>query len=199
LIYIIQLQLRVVYNSTPIKQFPATNVSLQYIVNKTNMALKISSSFCNAVGLGLIAGMRTFMVPAVLSHMYSRHPSQNIESSPIKFIQTIPASNVCKVLAVGELIGDKLPTAPNRTGWPGLTGRILSGAFGGATLYRADGKNVFWGGVIGGTAALASTFGCFFLRTAIDSKKFVPNAVVGACEDVIAVSIGVGIASNQLK
>ena len=162
------------------------------------MALNISHAFRQAVGLGIIAGMRTFMAPAVVSHLYSRHPSQRLKDTQVKFIQSITTSKVFKVLAAGELVGDKLPTAPNRTSAPGLIGRVLSGAFAGAVVYKAEGNNPVTGGIVGGAAALASTFGCFFLRTEIDKKKVVPDAIIGACEDVLAITIGSNIAKSKL-
>jgi len=158
------------------------------------MKLSITKAFRQAAGVGVIAGMRAFMAPAVISHMYSRHPSARLKDTPLKFIQTIGTSKVFKVLAAGELVGDKLPTAPNRTDLPGLTGRILSGAFAGATVYKVEGKNGVIGGLIGGVAAAASTFGCFFLRKALAKNTFIPDAVIGGIEDALVIGAGVGVA-----
>ena len=159
-------------------------------------AKSAASLFCQAAGLGLIAGMRTFMAPAVASHIYSRHPTKHLRHTPLKFMQTIIASKVFKVLAGAELIGDKMPNAPNRTDAPGLTGRTLSGILVGATVYKASGKQALIGGLIGGAAAVASTFGCFFLRRAISRRKYLPDAVVGGMEDVLTIAIGAGIAKS---
>jgi uncharacterized membrane protein len=126
------------------------------------MELKLTHAFIQAAGLGIIAGMRAFSAPVVISHVYSRHPSKELNASPLAFIQTITTSKVFKVLAAAELVGDKLPYTPNRTNPGGLTGRFLSGALCGATVYKAGNKNPFIGGLIGGTSAIASTFGCMF-------------------------------------
>ncbi|TWR31315.1 DUF4126 family protein [Mucilaginibacter pallidiroseus] len=156
-----------------------------------------TSSFLRAAGLGAVAGMRTFLAPAIISHFYSRHKSQNIEGSAVGFVQTIPTSKVFKVLAAGELIGDKMPMAPNRTEAPGLIGRIVTGVFTGATIYKADSKNALLGGLIGGTAAAAATFGCFFLRTTLNKKTALPNFVTGACEDALAITLGAKLISSN--
>jgi uncharacterized membrane protein len=161
------------------------------------MGLKITTEFIKAAGLGIIAGMRTFSAPAAVSHLYNNNPSNNLEDSPISFIQTTTASKVSKVLAAAEFVGDKMPNTPNRTSAPGLTGRLLSGIFAGVTVYQANRKNILIGGLIGGSAALLSTFGCFYLRTAITAKSKIPDAVVGACEDALVVALGVKLAQKD--
>ncbi|TSD66836.1 DUF4126 family protein [Inquilinus sp. KBS0705] len=158
------------------------------------MKSSATNPFTQAAGLGLIAGMRTFIAPAVISHMYSRHPSKKLRKSKLDFLQTITTSKIFKVLAAGELIGDKLPTAPNRTAAPGLIGRALSGAVAGAAVYRVAGKNMVVGSLIGSAAAVASTFGCFFLRKALAKTKIIPDALVGGIEDALAISAGIAIA-----
>ncbi|WP_374950451.1 DUF4126 family protein [Mucilaginibacter sp.] len=158
------------------------------------MKLKITKAFKQAAGLGAIAGMRTFMAPAVITHMYSRHPSRYLEHTPLEFMQTITTSKVFKVLAAGELVGDKLPHAPNRTATPGLVGRAVSGIWAGATVYQAHGKKPVMGGLVGGLSAIASTFGCFFLRKSIARNTPVPDAVIGVIEDVLCISAGASIA-----
>jgi uncharacterized membrane protein len=55
--------------------------------------------------------MRTFSAPVVVSHVYSRHPSKQLKNTPAQFMQSIATSKVFKVLAAGELVGDKMPFA----------------------------------------------------------------------------------------
>jgi uncharacterized membrane protein len=152
--------------------------------SNTLMRFKTLNLICQAVGLGVIAGMRTFSAPAVISHVYSRRPSKNLEDSPFNLIQSINTSKVFKVLAAGELIGDKLPNTPNRTSAGGLTGRILSGSLAGAVVYKANGKQPLIGALIGSTAAIASAFGCMFLRKALGKSTRIPDPYIGALEDV---------------
>ena len=160
------------------------------------MNIKISNIIYQAAGLGIIAGMRTFSAPAVISHVYSRHPSKNLESSGFRLIQTINTSKVFKVLAAGELIGDKLPNTPNRTSAGGLTGRILSGSLAGATVYKASGKQPLIGALIGGSAAVASAFGCMLLRKALGKSTSIPDPYIGALEDVIVIGAATALARN---
>jgi len=154
------------------------------------------SSFALAAALGAIAGMRSFSAPAVISHAYSTHPSANLDHPPFKFIQAVNSARVFKVLAAGELIGDKLPGTPNRTDAPALTARILSGAFAGATVCKAKGSNIVAGGLIGAAAALVSTFGCFYLRTSATKNTSVPDAAIAVLEDALVIGAAVAIAKQ---
>ncbi|GGH06136.1 DUF4126 family protein [Mucilaginibacter phyllosphaerae] len=161
------------------------------------MKLQITNAFKQAAGLGIIAGMRTFSAPAVISHVYSRHPSKQIKGTSLNFMQTIPASKVFKVLGAGELVGDKMPFAPKRTAAGGLAGRFLSGALCGATVYKANHKQPVIGGLIGGAAAIASAFGCMFLRIGLAKRSGLPDPVIGAIEDAIVISAGTAIAKSM--
>ncbi|RWY54193.1 DUF4126 family protein [Mucilaginibacter gilvus] len=149
-----------------------------------------------AAALGLIAGMRTFYAPAVLTHLYSRHQAESLAGSPLEFMKSITASKVFKVLAAGELIGDKLPNTPNRTAIPGLVGRALSGILCGAVVYKAEGSSPLIGGLIGGAASIASTFGCFFLRRGIGKSTKIPDPYIGAIEDALVIGAGIAIARS---
>ena len=160
------------------------------------MAAILQSPFGKAAALGLIAGMRTFYAPAVLTPIYSRKPAESLAGSPLEFMQSITASKVFKVLAAGELIGDKMPNAPNRTALPGLVGRALSGILSGAVVYKATGKQPVIGGLIGGATAVASTFACFFLRQAVVKRTEVPDPVVGAIEDAFVVAAGIALSGK---
>jgi uncharacterized membrane protein len=160
------------------------------------MKLKLTPAFRQAAGLGIIAGMRAFSAPAVISHVYSRHPSKNLAYTPLQFIQNITTSKVFKVLAAAELVGDKLPYTPNRTSPGGLTGRFLSGALCGAIVYKAGDKSAFLGGLIGGVTAVASAFGCMLLRVGLGKYTRIPDPVIGVIEDAIVITAGVAIAKD---
>ena len=120
-----------------------------------------------------------------------------LDKSPLAFMQTIQTSKVFKVLAAGELIGDKMPKAPDRTSGPGLIGRTVSGALVGAAVYKASGHMPVVGGVIGGLSALTSTFGCFFLRKAIGKRFNIPDAFLGVAEDALVIGAGIALCRNK--
>lgn len=52
------------------------------------------------------------------------------------------ARGLLGVLAVGELVGDKLPVSPSRLEAPGLSGRLVFGALCGVVIARRDSADV---------------------------------------------------------
>lgn len=161
------------------------------------MEFKLTRAFRQAAGLGVIAGMRTFSAPVVVSHVYSRHSSKQLKNTSAQFMQNITTSKVFKVLAVGELAGDKLPFAGKRTSPGGLIGRFVSGALCGAIVYKTNHKQPIIGGLIGGTAAIGSAFGCMFLRLGLGKRTGIPDPVIAVIEDAIVIAAGTAIAKDM--
>src|SRR5437868_12061577 len=83
--------------------------------------------------IGVSAGLRTMTAPAVVAWAANRH-WLNLHSSPLAFMDSTAAVAVFTVLALGELVVDKLPSAPNRTKLLGLIGRSVTGGLSGATV-----------------------------------------------------------------
>jgi uncharacterized membrane protein len=118
--------------------------------------------------LGAVTGARTFLAPAALA-------LRGRLGTVAKF--ALPA------LAAGELVGDKLPTAPPRSQGPGLVGRVVSGAFAGRVSGGGRGARV------GASFALASTYPSQALRAAIVKLTSIPDIAVAIPEDLIGASL----------
>lgn len=99
-------------------------------------------------------------------------------------------ATLLSIAAVGELIGDKLPITPDRIEVQSVIGRAVSGGVCGAAVARSRSDSWIAGGFIGTLAALASTYGAFHLRAAIGRRLSIPDPIVGAAEDGIALGIG---------
>ena len=140
-----------------------------------------------AIIFGLVAGMRTMAAPAIVTHLLSRHPSAKLKNSPLNFMQSPVTSNVFKVLAAGELIGDKLPNAPNRIEAPGLIGRCIAAGLAGASIYKAAGKPFIEGALLGGITAFCATYGAFYLRTRIGKGLNIYDPYLGLAEDTLVI------------
>ena len=70
--------------------------------------------FVLALGIGIVAGLRSLTAPAVLA--WGAHLGWlNLHGSPLAFMGSITAVAVFSLLAIGELIADKLPMTPKRT------------------------------------------------------------------------------------
>lgn len=155
--------------------------------------LKISKPFWQVFGLGLLAGMRTTSALVIVSQILSKHPSKQLAKSPLSFMQSGVTAIGVKILAAGELVGDKLPKTPDRTSTTGLIGRCLSGSLAGATIYKASGNNALTGALLGSIVAFGSTFGSFYLRKFIVDKKDVFDPYIGVFEDALVAGGGVAL------
>ena len=71
---------------------------------------------------------------------------------------------VFTVLALAEIVYDKLPNTPKRTAPAGLIARIVAGSFAGATLAMACGQGLARGAILGIGGALVGTFGGYHIR-----------------------------------
>src|SRR6266850_1931689 len=97
--------------------------------------------------IGVIAGLRTMTAPAVVAWAAHRH-WLNLVNSPLAFMGSTAAVAVFTLLALGELIIDKLPSTPNRTKLPGLIGRIVLGGLSGAAVAASGEQSIALGGVL---------------------------------------------------
>ncbi|GAB3772379.1 hypothetical protein GCM10028818_12510 [Spirosoma horti] len=147
-------------------------------------------TYLTAFQIGIIAGMRSMMAPALVSHNVSNIKPGPLSDSPLAFMTSPKTATTLAVLAGGELIGDKLPSAPDRTGWPQISGRLASGALSGAALTQADGQSLAYGGLAGALGAAVGSFAFFQLRHWLTHEKELPDPLVALAEDALALGAG---------
>ena len=100
------------------------------------------------------------------------------------------------LLALIELITDKLPKTPARTASPGLIARIIFGGLCAAALAISVGGTVIVAVTVGIIGALVGTFGGYNIRHAMVARTHMPDLVVALVEDVIAIAGGLLIVSR---
>jgi uncharacterized membrane protein len=162
------------------------------------MANNLITTAWPAFGWGVIAGMRSMSAPAFTSHYLSRSFSPVFAGSPLRFLQSAKVATGLKVLAGTEIIGDKLPGAPNRIAAPVLTFRILSGALVGAAYRLHNNQSVPAGAILGGVGAVAGSYAFCFLRTELAKNTTVPDWVYALLEDALMVTGGISLANASL-
>ncbi len=143
-----------------------------------------------AAGIGLVAGMRSMVAPAIISRHLSSRKLRKRTSGAIAWLGNPTAARWLTIMAAGEMIGDKMPFMQDRIEPPALLGRMASGAICGAAVagYRADSQ--VSGAVIGAGAAAASTYAAYHLRAAAGRHLPIPDPVTGAAEDALALYTG---------
>jgi uncharacterized membrane protein len=108
--------------------------------------------------IGIVAGMRSLTPIAVISWAAQR--SQPSMQGQLPEILSSPrASKVALALAAAELLGDKIPSAPDRIITPGLLVRIATGAVAGTAV--APREEQYTGAVLGATAAVLAAYASF--------------------------------------
>ncbi|ARK12757.1 DUF4126 family protein [Fibrivirga algicola] len=156
----------------------------------------MNQTYLKAFGLGFVAGMRALIAPALLSHKLVRTFPTKQPNDPMHYLAMPPASLALKVLAGGELIGDKLPDGPDRTVPVQFGLRIASGATCGAFLTQAEGADIPVGAVAGGIGTVVGTLALFRLRQWLDHSLGLPDPVVALAEDALALGLGWSIVNS---
>lgn len=149
--------------------------------------------FALAFGIGIVAGLRSFTAPAAAS-VAAWLKWFNLENSPLHFMASGITACIFCVLAVGELIADKLPSTPNRTAPGPLIARIVFGALAGATLSVGGGQSLAVGGILGAIGSLVGTYGGFQVRMRL--MKAMSGTVAALLEDAVAIVAGFFFASR---
>lgn len=136
-----------------------------------------------AFGASLLAGLgsgQRSMLPLAMQTW--RTPSRGVL-----------ARILVSVLALGELVADKLPTTPDRRTPLALAGRIVTGALAGYQI-APRGRARFARAALGAAAAVAATFAGARLRRALDRR--LPGAFGALAED--AFTLGLAWAAANL-
>ena len=142
--------------------------------------------FLLAFLIGLFAGLRSLMAPAMTA--WAAYMGWLRINGPLSFIGSLPSVIILTLLAVGELVADKLPKTPNRTAPLGLIARLVTGGVTGACITAAGGQGVFTGGLLGAVGGLVGCFGGYQARTRLVKALGVPDIYVAVLEDLVAVA-----------
>lgn len=138
--------------------------------------------------VGIVSGLRAMLAPAIVSWA-ARFGLLHLEGTPLAFLGYAYTPYIFTVLALGELVNDKLPKTPSRTIPPQFIFRVISGAFVGAAV-GASSNSLVLGLVAGAVGAVVGTLGGAAVRGKLAAAfgKDLPAALL---EDVVAVALGV--------
>ena len=135
--------------------------------------------------IGFLAGLRSLTPPAAVA--WATHLDWLRLARPLSFIGSLPAVIILSLLAIGELIFDKLPNTPNRTAPPGLIGRIVTGGFTGACVSLGGGKSAFVGAGLGVVGGVVGCFGGYQVRAWLVKSLRQSDFIIALIEDLIAI------------
>jgi uncharacterized membrane protein len=149
-----------------------------------------------AFALGIVAGLRSMTPPAVVAWA-AYFGWIGLDGTPLAFLASAPARYILLAAMLGELVADKLPFTPARTGVGSFTARIVSGAFSGAALAVGLGASPAPGAVAGALGAVAGTLGGDRVRTGLVRALGVPDFPVALIEDLVAVGTALLVVATQ--
>jgi uncharacterized membrane protein len=144
--------------------------------------------------IGVFAGLRSLTPPALVS--WAVYLGWLRLARPLALIGSLPAVIILSLLAIGEIIFDKLPNTPNRTDPPGLIARIVTGALTGACVSLGGGKSAVVGSALGAIGGIVGCFGGYQVRARL-VKSLPQSAIyVALIEDLVAIAGSVFIVSR---
>lgn len=154
-----------------------------------------SQVFLLAFLIGVVAGLRTVTAPAVVAWAANRH-WLNLDNSVLALLGSTAGVAVFTVLALAELVVDKLPSTSNRTKLLGLISRSVLGGLSGAAVAASGAQLIAPGAVLGVAGAIIGAFAGYEARKRLVSALKVPDFIIALLEDAVAIGGGVLIVSR---
>ena len=143
--------------------------------------------------IGVVSGLRALTAPAAVSWA-ARLGLLKLEGTPLAFMGYAATPYIISLLAIGELINDKLPKTPSRKVPPQFIARVVTGALSGATLGAGSGALVL-GLVCGAIGAVAGTLGGASARGAL-SRAFGKDLPAALIEDMVAILLALFVVTR---
>jgi uncharacterized membrane protein len=144
--------------------------------------------------IGVVAGLRSLTAPAVVSWA-ARLGWLHLENTSLAFLGASITPYILSLLAIGELISDKLPKTPSRKAPVGFAARVVTGALCGAALGAPS--QALIGGILAGViGAIAGTLGGYEARTRLVRAIGGKDLPIALIEDAVAIGGALWIVSR---
>ena len=151
--------------------------------------------FTLAFGIGIVAGLRSMTAPATVS--WAAYLNWiNLHASRLVFLGSVWTVVALSLLALVELVVDKLPGTGSRTAPGPLVARLVTGGFSGFALCTAGNQTAAIGAILGAIGALAGAFGGYHARRFLTVGQGAPDYLIAVAEDIIAIAGGLFICSR---
>ena len=144
--------------------------------------------------IGFFGGLRALTAPAVTA--WAVHLGWLKIEGPLVLIGSLPSVVIFTLLAVVELVADKLPQTPSRTAPPGLIARILMGGLTGACVAAGGGQGAVLGAVLGIVGGLVGCFGGYQARTGLVKALGIRDIYIALVEDLVAIAGSLWVVSR---
>jgi uncharacterized membrane protein len=148
-----------------------------------------------ALLIGVVSGLRTMTAPAAVS--WAAYLGWlTLRGGPLGFLAASVTPYVLTLLAIGELILDKLPRTPSRKAPVGFSARVVSGGFCGAAIGMAGGGAWMIGLIAGVVGAVIGTLGGYEFRSRLVKAIGGRDLPIALVEDLCAIAAAAWIVSS---
>jgi uncharacterized membrane protein len=144
--------------------------------------------------IGFFAGLRSLTAPAATA--WAVYLGWLKLERPLSFIGSVPAVAIFTLLAVVELVADKLPQTPSRTAPPGLIARIVMGGLAGACVSAGGGQGIFLGVLLGAAGGVVGCFAGYQVRTRLVKALGARDIYIALAEDLVAITGSLWVVSR---
>ncbi len=148
----------------------------------------------HSILMGAVAGMRA-MTPLAAVTNAARSGTLPADNGAPRLLSNKLASGGMLALAGGELLGDKMKTAPDRIVLTGMIARVATGVIAGAAL--APRRQRHLGAALGAGTAIGAAYLTFNLRMRAIARY--GQTPTGAVEDAIAVGAAALITQHAAR
>lgn len=146
-----------------------------------------------SIFIGLVAGQRSMTPLAALAYAVRRENTRT-EHNPEGALMRRPLIGAGGVaMAVAEMAGDKMESAPDRTVFLGLLARAITGGFSGAAVARPKDRTA--GALLGAGAAIGSSY--YGLAARKWAMQRWGQTTTGLIEDALVFSAAMMIANAR--
>lgn len=162
---------------------------------RRNYGVAMSHALPVAFGIGFVAGLRSMTAPATTA--WAAHLGWlNLHRAAVAWINSLAAAVVFSLLALGEMIADKLPMTPKRAALFPLLVRIASGVLCGACVTDAAELGLLAGGVSGAAGAIIGAFAGYQFRRRLPPLLHAKEAPIAVAEDMITLGLAILLLSR---
>ncbi|MGC2223950.1 MAG: DUF4126 family protein [Methylocella sp.] len=147
------------------------------------------SVYVVALLIGVVAGLRTMIAPAVVSWA-AYFGWVHLEGTWLAFLSYAWTPYILSALAIAELVADQLPKTPSRKVPMQFGARIVTGALCGTAL-EASGGTWIGGLVAGAVGAVAGTLGGYEFRTRLVAATGGRDLPIARLEDAVAIDCAI--------
>jgi uncharacterized membrane protein len=154
------------------------------------MAIAMMSWLLAIPLLGVATGLRS-MTPMAVLCWFARLGYLPVDGTWAAWTAKLSVAIGFTVLAVGELIADKLPRTPNRTAPGPLLARAVLGGLAGSIAATAMDGSGLEGVLLAVVGAVLGAFAGFMIRRDLVQKMGCPDWQVAVMEDVVTIAAAV--------